>query len=65
MISKIKRPTKKQGRRQTVYRICAVCGRRHGVTYGFRNTLAHFGIAGDKATVQCIDKLRAKEVTKG
>lgn len=40
-----------------VFRVCAVCGKRHGVTYGFRSTLARNGVKGDKATIECIKKL--------
>jgi hypothetical protein len=31
---------------------CAVCGERHGVTYGFRSTLARNGIKGRYATME-------------
>jgi hypothetical protein len=44
-----------QGQR---FRVCAVCGKRHGPTYGFRRTLAFHGIEGDKATIECIRKLQ-------
>jgi hypothetical protein len=40
-----------------VFRVCAVCGKRHGPIYGFRNTLAYHGIKGDKATVECVRNL--------
>lgn len=43
-------------RKQQVYRVCAVCGKRHGVTYGFKNTLARLGIKGDKAVKECVIK---------
>jgi hypothetical protein len=41
------------------FRVCAVCGRRHGVTYAFRNTLLRIGIATpydrlDKAVPSCV-----------
>jgi len=39
-----------------VYRVCAVCGKRHGPTYGFRNTLRHLNIKGDKAVPKCVEK---------
>jgi hypothetical protein len=39
------------------FQVCAVCGERHGVTFGFRSTLARNGIKGDKATIECIGKL--------
>ena len=39
------------------YRVCAVCGKRHGPTYGFRNVLRHLGIVGDKAVPKCVEKL--------
>jgi hypothetical protein len=38
------------------FRVCAVCGMRHGVTYGFRNTLKRLGIDGDKAVPACVTK---------
>jgi hypothetical protein len=43
------------------YRVCAVCGRRHGVTYGFRTILLRMGIATpadkkDKAVKECVIK---------
>jgi hypothetical protein len=32
------------------FRVCAVCGKRHGPTYGFKTTLRRIGIMeGDKA----------------
>jgi hypothetical protein len=40
-----------------VYRVCAVCGKRHGVTYGFGTILARNGIKGSKATLSCIKSL--------
>jgi hypothetical protein len=46
--------------RHRVFRVCAVCGKRHGVTYGFGTTLRRYGIPGDKATVECIKELTAK-----
>jgi hypothetical protein len=47
-----------------VYRVCAVCGKRHGPTYGFRHTLRRLGIAeGDKAVPACVVKLQ-KQVAK-
>jgi hypothetical protein len=36
------------------YRVCAVCGERHGVTYGFGTTLRRLGIKGDKAVPECV-----------
>lgn len=39
-----------------VYRVCAVCGKRHGVTYGFRSTLTRLGIKGDKAVKECVQR---------
>ena len=44
-----------------VFRVCAVCGRKHGPTYGFKNTLAYHGIKGDKATVECVRKLALRK----
>jgi hypothetical protein len=44
------------------YRICAVCGMRHGPTYGFKTTLRRLGImAGDKAVPQCVNDLQKKQ----
>jgi hypothetical protein len=40
-----------------VYRVCAVCGKRHGPTYGFRATLARNNIKGDKAVPACVRRL--------
>jgi len=46
----------------TPHRVCAVCGQRHGPTYGFKNTLRYHGITvGDKATVECIRKLALRK----
>jgi hypothetical protein len=42
-----------------VFRVCAVCGKRHGVTYGFKTILARNGIKGDKATKECVAKLKS------
>lgn len=39
------------------FRVCAVCGKRHAATYGFRNTLSYYGIKGDKAAVMCVRDL--------
>ena len=38
----------------TPFRVCAVCGKRHAPTYGFKGTLAYYGIEGDKAAVACV-----------
>lgn len=47
------------------YRVCAVCGKRHGPTYGFKTMLRRLGIMqGDKATIECINKLQ-RERTRG
>lgn len=43
-------------RKPQVFRVCAVCGKRHGVTYGFRSTLTRLGIPGDKAVKECVQK---------
>lgn len=46
------------------YRICAVCKKRHGATYGFKNTLKRLGIEGDKAVPSCVVKaVKAKQQT--
>ena len=50
-----------EGSVSKVYRVCAVCGKRHGPTYGFRHTLRRLGIAeGDKAVPSCVVKLQKK-----
>lgn len=52
------------------HRICAVCGKRHGATYGFKLTLQRLGLPNwrdDKAVPECVIKLqrkRAKEEEK-
>jgi hypothetical protein len=51
-------------RKSQVYRVCAVCGKRHAATYGFRSTLIRYGIKGDKAAIECVRKLQQKEVGK-
>jgi hypothetical protein len=38
-------------------RLCAVCGRRHGLTYGYQSMLAILGLKGVWATPDCITKL--------
>jgi hypothetical protein len=43
-----------------VYRVCAVCGKRHGATYGFKLTLQRLGLENwrdDKAVPACVEKL--------
>ena len=47
-----------------VFRVCAVCGKRHGVTYGYRSTLRRLGIEGDKATNACVRKAAAERDPK-
>jgi hypothetical protein len=47
-----------------VFRVCAVCGLRHGVTYGFRSTLTRLGIPGDKAVKECVIKAAAERDPK-
>jgi hypothetical protein len=49
-------------RKTKAFRVCAVCGKRHGVTYGFRNTLARLGIKGDKAVKECVQKAMKGDV---
>ena len=44
-------------RKSDRFRVCAVCGKRHGPTYGFQSVLRHSGLTGDKATIECIRKL--------
>lgn len=40
----------------STFRICAVCGKRHGATFGYRTTLRLLGIKGDKAVPECVRK---------
>ena len=42
------------------YRVCAVCKKRHGVTFGFRHTLHSLGIEGDKAVPACVIRAQKK-----
>ena len=42
---------------QERYRVCAVCGRRHGPTYGFEPVLAGLGLKGVWAAPGCVAKL--------
>jgi hypothetical protein len=42
---------------QERYRVCVVCGRRHGPTYGFQTKLEHLGIKGNWAAPGCLAKL--------
>jgi hypothetical protein len=39
------------------YRVCAVCGRRHGPTFGFEAVLAGLGLKGVWAAPGCVAKL--------
>jgi hypothetical protein len=39
------------------YRVCAVCGRRHGPTYGFQLMLEGLGMKGIWAAPGCLAKL--------
>jgi hypothetical protein len=39
------------------FNLCSVCGHRHGPAYDFHRVLEHFGLKGERATVQCIQKL--------
>jgi hypothetical protein len=43
--------------KQERYRVCAVCGRRHGPTYGFRAMLDGLGMKGEWAAPGCVAKL--------
>jgi hypothetical protein len=42
---------------QARYRVCAVCGRRHGPTFGFEPVLIGLGLKGVWAAPGCIAKL--------
>jgi hypothetical protein len=57
----VKASFKKHPGSPQVFRICAVCGKRHGPTYGFGSTLRRFGIKGDKATVECVRELARRK----
>lgn len=48
------------------FRVCAVCGKRHAVTYGFGTILARLGIKGNKAAPACVTKAvkRAEELAR-
>jgi hypothetical protein len=43
--------------KQERYRVCAVCGRRHGPTYGFQAMLDGLGLKGEWAAPGCVAKL--------
>jgi hypothetical protein len=43
--------------KQERYRVCAVCGRRHGPTYGFQAMLVGLGLKGEWAAPGCVAKL--------
>lgn len=50
--------------RPQVFRVCAVCGKRHGPTMGFRGALARAGFkdrgwGDDKAVEGCVKKFMA------
>ena len=42
---------------QERYRVCAVCGPRHGPTYSFQAMLERLGIKGTWAAPGCLAKL--------
>ena len=42
---------------QERYRVCAVCGRRHGPTFGFQSMLEGLGLKGAWAAPGCVAKL--------
>jgi len=44
-------------KQQERYRVCAVCGRRHGPTYGFQAMLEGLGMKGVWAAPGCVAKL--------
>ena len=46
--------------KQEHYRVCSVCGRRHGPTYGFQSKLNELGIKGIWAAPDCVAKLEAE-----
>ena len=46
--------------KQERYRVCAVCGRRHGTTFGFQSKLEELGIKGVWAAPDCLAKLEAE-----
>jgi hypothetical protein len=44
-------------KQQERYRVCAVCGKHHGPTYGFQSMLEGLGIKGVWAAPGCLAKL--------
>jgi hypothetical protein len=42
---------------QERYRVCAVCGRRHGPTFGYQFMLESLGLKGLWAAPDCVAKL--------
>jgi hypothetical protein len=42
---------------QERYRVCAVCGNRHGPTYSFQAMLKRLGMSGVWAAPGCVAKL--------
>jgi hypothetical protein len=46
--------------------LCAVCGQYHAPAYDFRRVLKQFGLKGDRAAVECVQRLFARlEQLKG
>ena len=43
-------------KQQERYRVCAVCGRRHGPTFGYQFMLVRLGIRGECAAPGCVAK---------
>jgi hypothetical protein len=37
--------------------LCAVCGQYHAPAYDFRRVLRQFGLKGNRAAVECVQKL--------
>lgn len=53
-------------KRRKLGRICAVCGKRGGTTYGFKTALRVLGLPNwrdDKAHPACVGELAARKAT--
>jgi hypothetical protein len=48
--------------KQERHRVCAVCGKRHGPTYGFQSVLERLGIKGVWAAPPCVARVRGSDV---
>jgi hypothetical protein len=39
------------------FNLCSVCGQRHAPAYDYRKVLERFGLKGERAAVECLQKL--------